>query len=496
MQTKIDEKQNTINVLFLAAEADPLIKIGGLGDVAYALPAALRELSPEETNGYTIDARLVLPCHGGILDQCEIDKTISTFGIPYPGGLVPASAFTTSIDGLPTYLISGSPIPQNSPVYSNNSHLDGLKFVFFSLASQYLAKQINWKLDILHANDWHTALSVYKLKKVRELDPFYKDTKSVLTIHNLPYLGNGTEQALMDFGIPLETKSKLPAWAKQLPFPLGLSAADHITAVSPTYAKEIMTPEYSSGLEKFLKTRKSAISGIINGLDYQKWDPQTDSKIEENFSISTIEKRKNNKKALLQAFNFDPIDTKPLLILISRMDHQKGIDTALESLENILDLDWNAIFLGTGNKDIEKQTKSLEKKVPKRFRAVIDFDAALARRMYAGGDMILMPSRYEPCGLAQIIAMKYGCIPIATATGGLKDTITTKRASRTGYLSKEKNTFHFSESIASAIKDFNNPKLWIQIQINAMKENFSWKKSALSYASLYIDLLKESNHDI
>jgi starch synthase len=252
---------------------------------------------------------------------------------------------------------------------------------------------------------------------------FFDNTWSVLTVHNLPFMGAGTGKALRSYGLPASRSEKLPQWARHFPLPLGMLVADRITAVSPTYAQEIMTPEFGCGLQDFIQKRADKVSGILNGLDMDAWNPEKDQNIPQPFGIDSLEQRQANKGALLKEFDLDPTGDDPLFILIGRMDAQKGVDLALESFRQLPDRPWKTILLGTGDPLLEAASRELERDFPDRFRAAIRFDAQLARRMYAGADILAMPSRYEPCGLAQMIAMRYGCIPVARATGGLKDTI-------------------------------------------------------------------------
>ncbi len=288
---------------------------------------------------------------------------------------------------------------------------------------------MGWQPHILHANDWHTAPAIYALKQSQTEEEFYAGIGTVLSVHNLPYLGLGAEQALESFGLPPATNSLLPAWAQNLPLPLGLLAADQIVAVSPTYAREILTPEFGSGLAEYLQTRSHVLSGILNGIDISRWNPSTDTQIPFNFSVNELSNRDANKAALIRELGLDPAAGLPLLAMITQMDYPKGADLALEALnqlaESYPDLAWQVVLLGTGAANLEAAAQKLEADYPERVRAVIRNDARLASQIYAGADMILIPSRYEPCGQTQMIAMRYGCVPIAHATGGLRDTIAT-----------------------------------------------------------------------
>lgn len=481
-----------IKVAFLASEADPLIKVGGLGDVAGSLPKALISLPIELTLGCGLDVRLFIPFHSAIRKNVTADP-VGEFFISSTTGPVLAQAYQLASEDLTVYLISGEPVTENEPVYSGDNRADGEKYTFFTLAAIMLMQHLKWKPDIFHANDWHTAAGVYTLSKLRKKSAFFSKTRTVLTVHNLPYMGGGSEPALRHYKIPASRDPGLPQWAKRQPLPLGLSSADQVVAVSPHYAEEIMTPEFGCTLENYLKSRKDSVSGILNGLDLGIWDPMSDNAIFAPFSVQSLKIRSRNKKELKRIFKLKSGNDVPLLIFISRMDHQKGIDLVLDGLKQSLNLPWQAILLGTGNPQLEQACREFQAENPERVRVEIKFDGRLARQMYAGGDMLLMPSRYEPCGLAQMIAMRYGCIPIARATGGLKDTIvdTSNPLNATGFLFEDATGAALSAAIEKAIDLFGKPQLWQIIQTRGMQTDFSWQKSATLYAQTYLSLMEK-----
>jgi starch synthase len=481
----------TINVLFLAAEAEPYIKIGGLGDVAGALPKAIHNCTIGQPEQDKVDIRLVLPYHFAIKQRGFAPKYLGEFSVDTLNGSVACQVYRDESLDIPVYFLDGEPIDEKSPVYSPDPIYDGYKFVFFSLAALKLPEFLDWRMDILHANDWHTATAIYALYKS---DP-HPSTRTIYTLHNLPYMGTGVQQALTDYGLPPVDDPSLPVWARHTPLPLGLLYADKIVAVSPHYAEEILTPELGCGLDDFLKTRQSAIMGILNGLDTEKWNPETDPAIERPFSIETLPAREENKTALQNQFNLTQDGSIPLLTLISRMDPQKGIDIVLRGLAYCQDLPWHAIILGTGNQVVEEMAKNLEIAYPDRVRSVIKFDNTLAHQLYAGADMFMMPSRYEPCGLSQMIAMRYGCVPIARETGGLVDTInqiTRKVDGGTGFLFKDPYPSTFASVLKRAIRLYHKPEAWEKIQKNGMRMDFSWEKSAHKYIDIYHELLSQN----
>lgn len=472
-------KSNT-RVLFLAAEADPFVKVGGLGDVAGSLPLALKDACE-------LDVRLVIPFHGAIQRKAFPFKRIASFEVPKPGKPIRAEAFQVDLHGLPVYLIGGAPIPPKAPVYTSDPSVDGYKFTFFSLAALELVRRLDWAPDLVHANDWHTAMAIYALSLRRDQDEFFQDTATLMGVHNLPYLGIGAGVALNAFGLPPAYGSALPWWAQDAPFALGLLAADHIVAASPTYAAEILTTEFGAGLESFLKTRSETITGILNGINQEKWDPRNDNALTVRYSADNLAARMENKIALLQELDLNPDPKIPLLAMITRMDPQKGIDLVPKTLRKIARQRWNAILLGTGVPEIEDAVRKLETEFPARLRAAIRFDAMLSRRIYAGADVLMIPSRYEPCGLTQMIAMRYGCVPLGRATGGLKDTIQDSLPGQpgTGFLFERPHPVDFAKALRRALRIYPNREEWRTIQLNGMRQDFSWDRSARQYADLY-----------
>jgi starch synthase len=482
-----------MKILFIASEADPLVKVGGLGDVSGSLPRALLSLPTKLTKGEKLDIRLVIPYHATVRQKTSDAKLSACFTIPHDDGPVPGQALSIELDGLKVYLISGSPIPFRGPVYSTNALEDADKYIYFSLSALELARQLNWKPDILHANDWHTAAAVYELAQQRAIDPFFANTRSVLTIHNLPFMGSGAEKSMKAFGLAPAVDSALPEWARHFPLPLGLEAADQLVAVSPTYANEILTPDFGCGLQDFLKTRQDSISGIINGLDTALWDPSNDPALPVTYSAKDLSARWANKQALLAEFSLVADINLPLIAMVGRMDQQKGFDLAVKALHLLPDTPWQAVLLGTGDPIMEEDCRKLEKEFPNRVRAAIRFDTQLSRRIYGGADMLLMPSRYEPCGLAQMIAMRYGCVPIARATGGLKDTILDlpKTDQSTGFLFDEASPEALAVAIQRGLDCFQDRQEWQNIQLQGMKQDFSWRHSALAYAKIYFNLTEK-----
>jgi starch synthase len=272
-------------------------------------------------------------------------------------------------------------------------------------------------------------------------------------------------------------------------------------AVSPTYAKEILTPEFGSGLYDFLQERAGSISGILNGLDLDQWDPTTDRRLAANFDSHSLPRRALNKRALQEELGLEPDPKIPLLAMVTRMDNQKGVDLALDALQQIeIPVEqpvqsWQAVILGTGTPSLEEAAERMQANYPDRLRAILAFDADLSRRIYGGADALLIPSRYEPCGLAQMIAMRYGCVPIARAVGGLKDTIQPypdKKAN--GFLFTEPTPEALSGTIRNALATYADQKAWRKLQKEGMIQDFSWERSAREYISLYRSMVASRSH--
>jgi starch synthase len=479
----------TINILFLAAEAEPFVKVGGLGDVAGSLPRALRALTTEVTSDIRLDVRLVLPLHS-VIRQDSL-RPVGIYSIPRGESEVQVEAFEGVLDGMPVYFINGEPIRASGSVYSSNNKLDAEKYTFFSLAALELPRQINWTPDIIHANDWHTALASYG-NLVKRWEDKKNHITSVVTIHNLPFMGPNVREILEAYAIPL-ANTDLPAWARLMPMPLGLWASDAIVAVSPTYAEEILHPEFGCGLQDFLTIRSDTLYGILNGLDTTSFDPQTDPALATNFNVDTISIRPGNKAALQERMGLPVLPDVPLLGMVSRMDQAKGIDIALKGLKMLQKQNWQLVILGAGDPKLESSAKKLQEDLPDRVRVEARYDAKLARQIYGGTDIFLMPSRYEPCGISQMIAMRYGCVPLVRAVGGLHDTVTD---SETGFVFVDTKIKSFNDAVRRALNLYPYHSRWLNLQKAGMAMEFSWHNSARKYFELYKKLAEQASSPV
>ena len=477
-----------INILFLAAEAEPFVKIGGLADVAGSLPLALRALPFQPAHEDAFDVRLVLPLHRAILAQANTLRPVAEFLVYRRGGNIPVQVFQTSSGGMLVYFIDGAPLSSTPSVYSSDSASDREKYAFFSLAALELTRHLDWQPDIIHANDWHTALALYGLRSRQSTDPALMHIRTVFTIHNLPYMGGECADVLSAYGLRPLNDAYLPGWAQTQPLPLGLWAADAIVPVSPTYAREILTPNFGCGLDPYLKTRTNCITGILNGLDVNCWNPATDTTLAARFNPDELPVRTINKIALQKALELKEDASVPLLVMIGRIDQQKGLDITFDALRQMKDRTWQFVVLGSGDPTLENAARNLQADFPDCVRAVIRYDAFLSHLLYGGADIFLMPSRYEPCGLAQMIAMHYGCIPVVHSTGGLEDTV---QEGKTGFLFQEAEAGFMMEALERALSIYSAPEKWQRLQQNGMREDFSWHRSARQYADIYKSILSD-----
>jgi starch synthase len=408
-------------------------------------------------------------------------RPIAAFAVPHTAGPVSVQAFVAQHGDLPVYLLDAEPIVRSGSVYSSEASLDAEKYTFFSMAALELARHLAWSVDVVHANDWHTALACYAvLLRRRQTEPSAV-VATVLTVHNLPFMGPDVDTLLDGYGLP-RVQTGLPGWAGSLPLPLGLWAADAIVAVSPSYAREIQTAEFGSGLQDYLRARRDSLHGILNGIDTEDFNPALDPALAANFGIPTLDRRVQNKAALQVRLGLPVEPDVPLFGMVSRLDPQKGTDLLAAALRRLRDLEWQAVILGTGMSRLERSLKRLETEFPNRFRAELRYDAGLARQIYGGADAFLMPSRYEPCGLAQMIAMRYGCLPIVSAVGGLKDTVV---ADQDGFVIGAPTAARLVTAMTHAMRLLPDRAVWRRMQKAAMARDFSWSASARRYFEVY-----------
>jgi starch synthase len=467
-----------MRVLFLAAEATPLAKVGGLADVIGELPRAL--------SSEGLEVRVAIPLHSTI-SRAALDLVpLPAFTVARRGGAVKAEVFELQHAGIHFWLIDGDPVRSAPGIYGVPA-LDASKFVFCSLAALQACEATGWLPDLIHAHDWHAAPAVSRLKQLRADDGPWKEVASLLTIHNLPYQGSASEAALEAFGLPAGDHPALPEWAQRLPLAVGIADADWVSTVSPTYALEIQTVRFGAGLEQLLSARKDRLTGILNGIDHAIWNPGRDEAISSQYDSASLEKRVENTAHLRAEFGLPDLPQVPLLGMVTRLDFQKGVDLAVKALELLSSPAWQFILLGTGDPAIEEMCAEFASRHGERVRFINQFDPGLSRRIYAGCDLLLIPSRYEPCGLAQMIGMRYGALPLVRSTGGLRDTVQDidLTADGVGFVFEEEVPGTLAERIRRALQLFTERDVWQAAQVRAMDRDHSWNASALKYLELY-----------
>ncbi len=469
-----------LKILMLAAEAAPLVKVGGLGDVLGALPAALRN------RGH--DVRVAVP-HYDIAQLNEtVFRTRTSVQIPWAGDYESVSISEWNESGARLYFIGGQPVTRDASIYGPGIEVDGPRFVFYSLAALAAIKEIGFQPDIIHIHDFHPGAAIYWLALNRKLDAFWRNNATVLTIHNLPFQNNNAAASLAAAGLAPADSGDLPEWAQDSLMGLGIKYADAINAVSPGYAKEILTEEFGAGLDGVLRQREHRLCGIVNGLDYESWNPETDRAIHTQFGVSDPKGRIENKIALQKELGL-PESNSPLLGVVSRLDHQKGFDLLAPAFEQLAsEANVKLVVLGIGDPEIETTLLELENRFPAQVSVSLRFDSDLARRIYAGCDLFVMPSRYEPCGIGQMIALRYGAIPVVRAVGGLNDTIIDYHADRlksTGFKFAEYSVDALVETLRRAIGIWSDGRRRNPLIKRGLQARFSWGKAAQEYESMY-----------
>lgn len=473
-------------VLFATGEAMPFLRSGGLGDVAGALPQALAKEG--------IDCRVIMPYYSGIhADYINTMRSVGNTYVNLGWRKQYCGIFQSSAGGVTYYFIDNEYYFRRNTMYGQYD--DAERFAFFCKAVlESLCQVIDFDPQVIHCNDWHTALiPVF-------LDVFYRDVpklskvKTVFTIHNIEFQGRYDIGLAHDIcGLPNEA-IPLVEYGGGLNFLKGgIECANTVTTVSPTYARELQDPFYAYDLDSILKARKYKMTGIINGIDPELYNPATDSALFVPFDKTCPEKREENKKRLCELLNLTYREGRPIISMISRLTTQKGFDLVLEVAEELLSADIQLVILGTGEWRFENGLKELERQYGAKLRVIINFSKDLASKLYASSDIFLMPSKFEPCGLSQMIAMRYGAVPVVRETGGLKDSVkaydpTTKEG--LGFTFYAYNAHEMLGAIWRAVDMYCNDKEnWAKIIANDMAADFSWAVSAKKYADLYEGLL-------
>jgi len=472
-----------MKILFVSSEAHPFAKSGGLGDVAYSLPKALVK---------TTDIRVIMPKYTNIHDR-------------YRSGMKLVSKFTTSVswrekyvglykmkyDDIPFYFIDNEGYFNRPNAYGYFD--DGERFSYFSRAVIDSIEHMDFIPDIIHCNDWQSALVPVFLKAF--YGEKYKDIKVVYTIHNLKFQGVYSKKTLHDIlGLSDyyfdEERLKFNDAISYMKG--GITFSDYITTVSNTYANEIKYPFFGEGLHGLFQKLDYKVTGIVNGIDYETFNPRKDKELHTKYGISTRDKKIKNKLALQRELGLMESESIPVIGIVTRLTGQKGLDLIAHILEELLILDVQLIVLGTGDIQFEDLFRYYAHLYPSKLSANITFDSALAKKIYAGSDIFLMPSLFEPCGLSQLISMRYGTIPIVRETGGLKDTVTPYNefeGTGTGFGFKNYNAHELLETLKYALKIYEKKEQWDKLVKNAMERKSSWANAAKEYKKIYKALI-------
>jgi starch synthase len=472
----------SLKILFLAAEAAPFAKAGGLGDVAGSLPKALRALGH--------DVRLVMPAYRDIEDsvhngRSDLQTLPTHLRVPTGAGLIGAGVFEGRLPDsqVPVYFVAERSLFYRPQLYGYRD--DPYRFAFFSRAALALAQTVGWRPDIVHAHDWHAAPAITWLATAGQTQPWYQGIPSLFTIHNLAHQGQSSWEIFNYLGLVTHSLAEEPYGAVNF-MARGIFHATMLNTVSPGYAREIMTPEGGAHLDSLLRYRHFDLHGILNGLDYEAWNPGTDPRLAAAYDADNLEARLRNRHALQARAGLPQRDNIPIVAMVSRLDGQKGLDITGHVVHMLLNGyagDAQFVVLGTGAAHYEDMFRQLASYHREKMTAFLTYSADLAPLIYAGSDIFIMPSLFEPCGLGQMIAMRYGSVPVVRATGGLADTV---QDWVTGFTFYDYNSAAFWETLQRAIYVYNADKQsWRTLQQNGMKADFSWQRSALGYQQLY-----------
>ena len=478
--------QERLKILLVSSEVDPFAKTGGLADVAGSLPKALARLGH--------DIRIIMPRYKQIKNTeylndmpVEMDGHLETAIVRQ--AMLPVKGGEADLR-IPVYFIDNYKFFYREGLYGHID--DGARFNFFTKAVLSALPKLDFKPDVIHCNDWQTAMLPLFLKVKYEDEPFYKNTATVFTIHNLQYQGRFPKDVLITLNLPEKkffTPDQLEYWGQVNYMKAGILYSDLINTVSDKYSLEIQTSEFGEGLDGLLRKRAQDLYGILNGIDYNNFNPETDERIYKNFSLATIENKRENKYALQEELGLPKKDV-PMISLISRLASQKGLDLLANVINDLLETNVQFVLLGSGEDRYQHFFSELKIRYRDKAAIHIGFDADLAQRIYAASDIFLMPSRFEPCGLGQMISMRYGTIPVVHATGGLEDTVIDYHQDNergNGFSFTHYSAVELWKTIQRAVGLYTDyPDQWRQLVTNAMRSDFSWKNSAEKYVSYYL----------
>lgn len=468
-----------MRIAIISAEAVPYSKTGGLGDVAGALPKALKQIGH--------DAVLITPCYWQTKGEYLWETAIDDLWVTWRGQPYHAKAFYSEANGSPTFLIDAPSMFHRDSIYGYTEDYE--RFAFFNHAALELIKRVGDAPQIVHLNDWHCGFAAVELASRRQHDPYWQGTRTVFSIHNMAYQGGFSMSELPALGFTSQFARNAFSFDRYASaMKAGLEVSDTLSTVSRRYAQEIQTSEYGYGLEWLTRQRANRLIGITNGVDYEVWDPETDVELPAHFSIDDLSGKRECKRALLEQFSL-PIELdRPIYASVTRLTGQKGVELIKEGAGDILASGGFFIALGSGEKDSEKFLQALRDHAPSRVGVYIGYNEKLAHLIEAGADMFLMPSKFEPCGLNQMYSLRYGTVPIVRATGGLDDTVQNWDA-----VTETGNGFKFGpyradkllEKIYEARFAYEDKAAWAKIQRNGMSIDNSWENAARNYVELY-----------
>jgi starch synthase len=475
-------------ICFVASEMYPFSKTGGLADVIGILPLTLHRM------GYNVC--VITPLYGRIAtSEFSPHLIFEDMNVGYPWPEISADVYRAKFHGLPVYFIDRGEYFDRRYYYCTykGDYFDNCeRFIFFCRAAMALMKRFDVPPKIVHSHDWHAALVNSYIYFDKRHDSFWADTATVFTIHNLAFQGRFSVRLFWDSGLPYDawTVDGVEYYDSFNLLKGGIAHADLVTTVSPSYASEILTPEFGCGLEGILQKRSSDLSGILNGADYSVWNPETDKFLEANYSADNPAGKSICKKDLLESLCLPlRLMERPILGFIGRLRSQKGIDLLLEIIPVLVEKDVAVVVLGEGDSEYEAGLMNLVELYPHHVSGVVGYTEDMAHKIQAGADIFLMPSRYEPCGLTQMYSLRYGTPPVATAVGGLKDTIIPFPDKKsTGFIFENFTSSDLFGTLEQAIALFEDKEEWEKLQKRGMKADFSWKRSAEIYIKTYKSL--------
>lgn len=486
-----------MNILFASSEVFPFAKTGGLADVAGALPLALKELGH--------DVRVIMPRYKTVDKHSQALKDLNkTISVPIGMETKNGKLFEGKLfESVPIYFLDQPQYFQRDFLYGqpNQEYPDNAsRYIYFCRGVLETCKEIGFQPDIIHCNDWQTGLIPVYLKITYKNDGFFSRTGTVFTIHNLAYQGNFQPSDISLAHLPWDVYNMegVEFYDKFSFLKSGLMYSDILTTVSKSYKDEICTPEHGFGMDGILRSRENNLFGILNGVDYTKWNPETNPWIKKNYGLENLEDKQECRKDLINELGLKVSASTPIICFVSRLSYQKGFELLKEGMQQIMKQGFAFVGIGAGQIEYQDYFQNLPKQFPGRCATFVGYKESLAHKTLAGSDMLLLPSQFEPCGLTQLYALKYGSVPIVRSVGGLKDTIqnfSSFSKKGTGFKFHGFATTHMDRSIKRARDVFMEQPVWKQLIVNGMKKDYGWNRSAREYQKLYNDILERKNYE-